>query len=165
MPVGSEGVVAGQYTVTYGGVSVGIFEGEAGYPSILFVPQSKPINRTDKYGHLKIDSLRLGEDYQFEGVLIEYAKGIVALNPYGAFGTQGTPGIFKYSLAAALVLTAIAGTSAAASPATITAAKAILADGHQAKLVYGPDLRVVPIKMDLLPYILAGSTVGNFVQT
>lgn len=165
MPVGSEALAAGQYTVSYNGTSVGIFEGEQGYPSILFIPQSKPIDRTDAYARMKVDSLRLGEDYQFEGVLMEYAKGIAALFPYGVFGRQGVRGTLKWSLAAALVFTAIAGTSASATPATITASKAILADGFQSKLVYGPDIRVVPVKMDLLPYDGGGGVIQNFSQT
>lgn len=165
MPVGNEGIIAGQYTVSYNGTSVGIFQGEQGYPSILFIPQSKPINRSDAYAWLKIDGLRMGEDYQFEGVLMEYLKGIAALFPYGVFGRQGVRGTLKYSLAQALVLTAIGGTSASTSPATITASKAILADGHQAKLVYGPDVRIVPVKMDLLPYDQGSGNIGNFTQT
>ncbi len=165
MPVGSEGIICGQYTVTYNGSSVGIFQGEAGYPSILYMPQSKPINRTDKYGFTKIDGIRMGEDYQFEGVLLEYLKGIVALHPYGTFGLQGVRGTLKWSLAKILVLTAIAGTTAAASPATLTANKAIVADGFQSKLLYGPTERVVPIKLDLLPYDTGGGVEGNFVQT
>lgn len=165
MPAGSEVILAGAYTVTYDGTSIGIFVGEDGFPVITQKELSKPIGPTSRYGRSKADSVQLGLDFVWAAVLLEAGKGMPALTPYAAFGVQPLVGTLKYSYAKALVMTAVAGTPAAATPATLTASKAILADGHEGKLMYGPDVRQLALALDLLPYILSGSTVGNFSTT
>lgn len=164
MPVGSESILVGSYTVTWNSVSLGIFVGEDGYPTIAQKALSRPVGPTSRYGRAKIDSIHLGFDYQWSAILMEAGKGMAALTMGYTFGEQGLTGALKYSLAQALVMTAVAGLTASASPATLTANKAILADDHQGKLVYGPTVRELALMLDLLPYILTGSTVGNFVQ-
>ena len=166
MAVNSEVLVAGYYTVTWNALAMGLFEGEAGVPTIMWMDHSDPINKTDRYGRAKIDGIRMGADYQFEGVLMEWPKALALLAGYtAAFGGQGIPGTLKSGLAKVLVLTAVAGTSASTLPATLTATNAVLADEHQGKIFFGPQLRTCPIKMDLLPYITSGSIVGNFTMT
>src|SRR5689334_14423085 len=109
MPVGGETLVAGPYTVTWGGVALGIQEGAGGFMSMT---------------------------------LEEYKAGpISAWWPYSAtLGRMGVIGRLMYSISAALVLTAVAGTSASTSPATLTASKAILLPGFGTRLMYGPTL-------------------------
>lgn len=167
MPAGGESIIVGQYTVTWNSVAMGIMVGEEGLPTIYQFQRSKPINKTDKYGATKIDSVYLGKDYVAEYLCQEYKTGtIAAYDPYGSsFGLLGTIGRLKYNLAQALVLTVVAGTPAAGSPNTLTANKAILADDHQGKLVYGPEVRTVPIKQDLLLYDTGSGVYGAFTQT
>ena len=160
MPVGSEELVVGSYVVTFDGASVGIFQGDPGsLPAITRTPHSRPITPTDRYGGSKIDSIRLGYDYMFEGVLMEYPKGLPILQAMENWGLLGLIGGLKYLAAKALVLTAVAGTTAATAPASITASKAVPADNHPVRLIYGPELRVVPVRLDLLPYLNVATPV------
>jgi hypothetical protein len=69
-----------------------------------------------------------------------------------------------YSLASALVFTAVAGTSAAASPATQTLSKTVLMPGFSSRLVYGPTLRKVPLRFRVYPYDSGGNAIF-FSQT
>ena len=165
MPAGGETILSGAYTVTLNAVSLGIFVGEAGYPTITQKELSKPINRTSRYGFAKLDSVVMGLDFEFVATLLEAGKGMAALTPYATFGRQPLVGALKYSFAQALVLTSTPSTPAAASPATLTAPKAILADGHQGKLVYGPDVRELAIALDLLPADLGSGVIGNLSTT
>src|SRR5262245_58723339 len=148
MPVGNEELIVGAYATTYDSIALGIFQGEEGYPTLRQIPHSKPINSTDKYVKSKIDSIEQGVDYQFRGTLMEYPKALAAgvLYPFATFGKQPKPrGTLKYLHARALVLTAIGGTTATNSPATLTAMKAVYADEHTIELIYAPDLRAVPV--------------------
>lgn len=170
MPIGGEVLLVGEYTVTWNSVALGLFQGEDGYPTLVPMPRSKPINRTSKYGFTKIDSIHLGTDYTLEMVCMEASKAyslsaLSPLWPFGLLGALGIIGLLKYGLALPLVLTAVAGTSAAAAPATMTSAKAVLADDFQSKIVFGPDLRIVPLKFDLLLASQAGPITGHFSAT
>lgn len=164
MPAGGEAIIDGQYTVTWNGLAMGIMEGEEGVPTIEQILLSTPVNRTDKYGKTKIDSIHMGKDYTCAFLCMEYTKAIGCFDPFGAaFGQLGQIGALKYALSEPLVLTVVAGTPAVGSPNTVTAGKAIIADEHRGKLKFGPAIRTVPILLDLLPYVLQGSTVGAFV--
>jgi hypothetical protein len=157
VPIGGESEIAGGYTVTWNSVALGIFQGEQDVPSIIRVPKSRPVNSTDRYGQSKIDSVHLGHDFMFEGVLMEYPKALPLLQMIETvWGRLGTIGALKFSAAQPLVLTAIAGTTASTAPATVTASKAVWSDDHPTRLFYGPQLRVVPVRLDLLPYLAGG---------
>jgi hypothetical protein len=146
-------LVDGQYLCSILGASVGIFEGDGGVPSVEQTSYEEAVNNTDAYGKSRIDGIYQGGDSSFAGTLMEYkAAGIAAMWPYGAPGVMGIIGRLRYALAGALVLTAISGTPAASSPATLTATYAILAANFPIKLLFGPTLRKIPLKMDLLPY-------------
>ena len=167
MPVGGEILIVGEYAVTYDGTAVGLVQFEEGAPAITQIARSRAIKGTTKYGETKIDSIHLGFDYTLEMVLMEYTKALAAFTMGYTFGRQGLIGALKYGLAKAVVLTATTGTPAqvAGAPSTLTASKAVLADDHQGKLFYGPQVRTVPLKLDLLPYDLGSSVVGNFSMT
>lgn len=91
----------------------------------------------------------------------EYRSGpISSFWPYHAtLWRLGTIGVLLYTLAQSLVLTAVSGTSASASPATFTAAKTILLPSFATRLVYGPTLRTVPLRFRLYPYDSAGAVI------
>src|SRR5947208_3246351 len=119
MPVGGESIIAGQYGISYGGNQVGIFEGDAGVPTLEPANKAEPVASTDAYGKTTIDAFYQGGDWFMSMVCIEYRAGSLAmLWPFGALGVMGVIGRRLYDLALPLVLTAIAGTPAAASPAT-----------------------------------------------
>lgn len=164
MPAGGEVLVDGQYTITWNGTSMGIFEGDAGLPTIGQTSFEEAVNSTDKYAKSRIDGIYQGADFFFQATAIEYKSGsIAAWWPYGAMGVMGIIGRLRYDMSAALVLTAIAGTPAASSPATITSSHTILQASFPTQLLYGPTLRKLPIRQDMYPYV-SGSVVW-FTQT
>src|SRR5437660_1779663 len=77
---------------------------------------------------------------------------------------KGVIGRLLYDLSQALVLTAITGTTASASPATLTAAKTILLPGFTPRLSYGPTLRKIPLRFRLFPNVIGGN-VGWYSLT
>lgn len=166
MPVGGESVIAGPYTVTWNGAALGIFQGDEDVPTITKRDFERPINRTDKYGQTKIDAIHMGSAMWFQGVLLEYAKAIPAADPFGVFGgALGTIGLLKYSLGKALVLTAVAGTSASSTPATLTSNKTVQTADFDIGVRFGPQERVVPIKLDMYAYDVGAGVIGFKTQT
>lgn len=160
MPAGGESLLAGQYTVTWNSVSLGIMEGDQGVPTISQQTAAEMVGNTDAYGKSNIDGIYQGANWFAQFTCMEYRAGsIAAFWPYGTLGVMGTIGRLLYSLSAALVLTAIAGTPAAATPATLTASRAILAPGYNTQLLFGPTLRKVPIRQMLFPYSSGGNIV------
>lgn len=166
MPAGSESTIAGGYTVTWNGVAVGMLEGDGGLPTVDQSGQSETLANTSVYGKTPIDDLYLGNAPSASMTCLEYRAGSAAAWwPYNAtLGRLGTIGVWMYSLSATLALTAIAGTSASATPATWTASKTVLMPGFATRLVYGPTLRKVPLRFRLYPY-LNSSNVVFWIET
>lgn len=157
--------IAGQYTLVYNGVSVGICEGDAGVPTIEETNHAEQINSSDAYGKTLIDGVYQGGDFFAQYTCLEYKAGsLAAFWPFAAIGVMGIIGRMLSDIAAPLVMTAIAGTPAANSPATLTASKAVLAPGYNTKLLFGPTLRKVPIRQVLLPYVSSSNNVW-YTQT
>lgn len=166
MPAGGETIICGQYTVTYGAVACGIMEGDAGVPTLEQTSKAAPLDSTDKYGKTTIDAVYLGVDWKCMFVCEEYRAGsLSAFYPFGALGLLGVIGRLYYGMSSALVLTAIAGTPATATPATLTAPKAILTIGFPSKLLFGPIIRKVPISLMLLLTDTGSSVYGHFTTT
>lgn len=149
--------IAGQYTVTYNGVTIGQLES-----GINIIQQSivEPI-RGDNMGESDQDWTYQGGNVYAELQSLEYnASGVAAAFwPYGAIGVVGIVGRLGQDLAKSLILTALAGTPAASTPATITASKAILRPGQDLRLLFSPKLRKVPLVFQLLPYTSGGNNV------
>lgn len=157
--------IAGKYDVTYGGTTVGQTDGVR----IGWRMHGQPVTG-DNFGDSVQDFIYRGADVWISMVLMEYnqAQAREAFWPYAVdggepdLGLTGTIGRLNSGLTQALVLTALAGTPAAASPATITVDKAILAPGHQIQLLLDPNLRTVPIRFNCVPQ---GSPTEWFVTT
>lgn len=166
MPAGSETLIAGGYTATYGGTALGMFEGDGGLPTLQHSNAAEEIRNTSVYGKSMIDGVYQGANWNMSMTCMEYKSGpLAAFWPYNAtLGQMGTIGVLLYSLAAAVVLTAIAGTSAAATPATLTASKCILQVGFLPQILYGPRLRTLALRFQLLPYTSGGNVIW-FSQT
>lgn len=141
-------------------------EGDGGLPTLEGVNKQEPIGRTDAYGDTTIDTIYKGGDWFASMTCMEYKAGpIAALWPFGTLGLMGVIGRLGYGISTALVLTAIAGTPAASSPASLTATRAILAPGFNTRLLFGPKLRTVPLRFQLLPYLVGGTSPGWFSTT
>jgi hypothetical protein len=164
-----EVLIAGEYTATWSGVSVGMFEGDASCPTISQQSKAEPVSNTSRYGKTFIDGIYQGADWFVHYVCEEYKAGsIAAYWPFGPIGQLGVIARLYSALGAPLVLTAVAGTPAAGppgAPATISANKTILAPGFDGRLLYGPTLRKVPMRLVMMPYDQGGGVIGWYTQT
>ncbi len=149
-------------------MALGLMQGDAGVPTLSHTNKAQPIDSTDAYGRATIDSIHLGIDWFIAFTAMEYSKAgvMAAWFPWHAtLGKMGVIGRLYFSLAQALVMTAIAGTPAATSPATLTASKSIGAPNFNTQILFGPVLRTLPMRLQLFPYIVSSSEVGHFSTT
>jgi len=146
--------VAGPYTVTYDGDSLGILEDAAP----LDILNSQIEITGDNEGDTIQDTITRGNRLYLEMVLQEFdaAGAAAAFWPWSAtFGVLGQVGRLGTGIALPLVLTAVAGTTA--TPATITCSKALLAPNFNVRTLIGTRLRQVPIRFLLFPYTHSGA--------
>ena len=155
--------IAGPYTVTYNSLALGILEDA---PSLEMTGSVDPIVG-DNYGDSVQDGVYRGGNLFFDMVLQEYnaAGAAAAFWPYAALGTMGQVGRMISSMAQGLVFTAVAGTTASALPATITAPNTILAPNFPVRLLFGSRLRNVPLRFQCLPYYDSGATANRWFVT
>lgn len=144
--------IAGGYTVTYNSNTLGQVANGIRVSHEFF----KRLITGDSYAESPQDGVYRGAQMFAEMQLLEYnATGaLAAFWPYNAtIFTMGTVGRLDVgsSLVKSLVLTAVAGTTAATVPASQTHANAILREGFPVELLYAPDLREVPLSMRLYP--------------
>jgi hypothetical protein len=169
MPVGGESLVSGAYTITYGGAALGLFGGDSELPMLDQRTVGEDVNNTSLYGKALLDSIYQGNLVDFQFTCLEYGKAgvLTAAFPQSAVaGRLGTIGVLQYaSHAAQLVMTAVAGTPAAASPATLTAPKVCLAHGFAVRLAFGPTLRKVPIRLRAFLATLGDASTGYYSTT
>lgn len=123
----------------------------------------------DKYGDSKIDGVYRGGDCFLAVTFKEWTSQIrSALWPFGAdFGAMGQVGRLEAGLSRQIVLTAEAGSLAAAAngPATITADLALIAEENDIEIILGNEQRDIPVLFQLLPYADASSVVRWFSIT
>jgi len=104
---------------------------------------------------------------QFESKAFK-AGSITPFWPWGALGVLYTAAApiarLASNVAQAMVLSSTANTPAAASPASLTGSKAILAPNSSARLLYNSKLRHVPVRLALLPTDSTG-TGTHFTTT
>ena len=147
--------VAGPYTSTLAASALGITEN--GFE--LTHRDEADIIRGDNLGQTDQDWVYRGGQTLLNTVLQEYdaAGALAAFWPYHAtFGRHGQAGVLGSSVAAALVLTAVAGTTASAAPATLTITLAALDPGFDWRMLFAARLRNVPLRMKALPNNNAG---------
>lgn len=162
-----ETFIVGAYTGTWNAVALGL--SESGYEISTSLKQ-EAIDKSDAYGDATLDYIYRGGDVMCDFTMLSSSKAASVMWPWGAniwtmvTTTTGPIGRLASDLAQALVLTSTAGTPAAAAPATLTAAKAIIAPGFNTKMLFDSRLRKVPIRQQFLPYVSA-STVIWAVQT
>ena len=153
--------IAGPYTYTLAASSLGI--SEDGFR--LRIANRGDAIRGDNLGASIQDFVYRGADLTLETTLQEYdaAGAQSAFWPYDAvLGEHGQAGILASSVAGALVLTAVAGTTAAAAPASLTGTLSVLPPDFNVDLLFAARLRNVPLQFQLLP---TGSPVAWFTTT
>ncbi len=154
---------AGPYNAVYGGVTpgLGVMVGAQQAPSLEITPHGQAITNTHVYGRTTIGVIGQGAEAFFNGILMEYtANSLAALWPFGGTNiTNGTIpplGVDWYGVSATLILTAQAATLAATNgPVTVTCAKAYIAPEFMVKYMFGPELREMPVRMQLFPESVA----------
>lgn len=153
-----ETIVAGPYTGAYSGSDVGIVENGFNLRSTIAKQQ---ILGGNGYGESVIDSVYLGANWFMQFVGMEYSSAVAAFWTYGALGVHGLVGRLDYgsSIAAAMVITAVAGTTAAAAPASLTSSQSIMDENINSELSFSPRARFVPITLRLYPYDNSGTVV------
>ncbi len=143
--------IAGAYTVTLGGSSVGqLAQGVTIEHSF-----SRHLITGDNFADSAQDGIFRGGNVFAAYNLLEYnaAGALSAFWPFGsAFLTMDTViGTLDSANDAQIVMTAVAGTPAASTPASVTMPSAILAEGYSVGLLFAPELRVVPIRQRIYP--------------
>jgi len=117
------------------------------------------------------DAVYQGAEMHLQFNLIEYSFAAVRtlMWPYGAYAATIAMGVVgrldvQQNLTGAVVLTAVAGTTAAAAlaPATLTLPICMLSEGFPVELLMAPDLKEVPIRLRVYPNTTAGATFGVF---
>lgn len=100
------------------------------------------------------DAVNQGADVYFDMELIEANAASIPtiLWPLsGTVGSMGVIGILDSGKWLSLVLTAVAGTPAAATPATLTAARTLIKENFNVRQTFAPKLRTVPLQLRAYP--------------
>lgn len=149
--------VSGPYTSTLGAVDLGVTQD--GFRLLMQV--SKEAVRGDKYGDSIIDYVYRGGNVNLIARGIEYTKMMNAFWPYGSLGVMGQAGRMDQasSLTGSAVLTAVAGTPAASTPASLTGQQSTVDQNFRGDLEFASKLRSVPLGLSLLPYSSGGNVV------
>lgn len=146
-------IVAGPYTATWNSLACGQSADGFRISHQFF----KRLVTGDKFAEAPMDAVYRGAEMFANFRLIEYNAAAIAtvMWPYGSFLTMGQVGRFDITgasaIAKSLILTAVAGTEAADSPASLTLTQAIIAEGFPVELLFAPDLREVPLRLRIYP--------------
>jgi len=148
----------GYYTQTLDGDDCGLVEGVRRLRRRF---KWEPI-RADKWGDTTIDGVYRGGDCFLSVVFKEWKDPVSTLiaNMFvpADLGAVGEVGELITNFAKALVLTAQAGSpAAAAGPVTITASQAITAADNDMEFLLGNLQRDVPVLFQLIPYDDSGT--------
>lgn len=157
--------VAGRYSAAWSsGLDLGM--AKKGF-ELEFAFKQELLDESDLYGATIIDGIRRGCDVFVSMELMEWKAGSKALLwPIGGgalgkiFSSAVPNGVFDSDQAQPLVLTSTAGTSAANSPATLTASKAWIAPGFNPRWAMDSRLRTLPIRMIFYPYASGSDTIA-----
>lgn len=144
--------IAGRYSITLNNLAIGQVKDGVRLSHQIF----KQLIMGDSWGETKQDAVYRGADLTIAMELLEYnaAAVLLAIWPYAAtlfdLGVIGTLDVGG-SKAKSMVLTAIAGTSASATPATATFPNSILLEGFPIDLLLASELRTVPWRGRVYP--------------
>lgn len=131
----------------------------------LFLSYAKQlVQTTDAYGDTVIEAIGRGiSNCRLDALALEWKVGVLtALFPYqttppGITGAGvielGTIGTLDSAKGGILILTATAGTPAAASPATVTATQAAIRENNDIQIAFDSRLRTIPLSFRVFPYL------------
>lgn len=160
-------LIAGPYTALYNAVDVGFTLDGFRYGTSW---KAEMVNQTDIFGETLIDMVYRGGDAQLSYRSKTYKPGAVTpFWPWGSLGVLATAAApisrLARDVSKALILTAVANTPAAITPATLTSSKAILAPNVNQELLFDSKVRDVPAVLQLLPYEGAADTLIHLSTT
>lgn len=145
-------VAVGYYACTWNSSDCGLVSGPRRFRRR---GASTPM-QADKWGDTDLDGIYRGGNCYLQMILKEWTATTKSLCwPFGTdVGAVGQPGLLLSSYAKALVLTADAGSTAAANGfATLTANLAVVdMDSQEIEWLLGNVERDIPITLKLLPY-------------
>lgn len=154
-------LIAGPYTATYNSSSVG--QQEDGF-ELRWRSLGDDVT-SNSYGDTIIDTVYRGMEVSLFFTGIEYSSAIGLMWPYtstlGELGQVGRLNVGS-TLTKTLVMTSVAGTTAASTPTSLTATNVIMSKKTEAMLRFASRLRTVPVGLDLLPY---NSSADKFFVT
>jgi hypothetical protein len=159
--------VAGRYSGTYdppgaiAATDLGVQD--AGY-DLEAQHAAEVIEQSDAYAKTPIELVSQGItncfltfeclEWKVGPLLAAFPYGALPVAPTGAtFLSPGVIGQLGSAVAGVVVLTATAGTPAAAAPASLTATQAVIAENHPVKWKKSSVLRRIPLRLRLLPYL------------
>lgn len=144
--------IAGPYTATWNSLACG--QAEDGYETTH--EYFWELISGDSYGESPQEGIYRGAQMDIAWRAVDFSAAAIQTMMWPASATIYTLGVpgrsaVGSSLAKALVLTAVAGTTAATVPATLTLTNTILKEGAGVALKYAPALRYVPIRLRVYP--------------
>ena len=148
------GFIAGQYTMTVGSgspVSAGQLQEGVKISHTFF----KQLITGDNMAQSPQNGVFQGGEVGVEYRLMEYnaAAAATLFWPYGSayLTMDGVIGALDDSFADQLILSALSGTPAASTPASITMPYCILSEGYPVEILFAPEHRTIPIKQRVYP--------------
>ncbi len=144
--------IAGKYAITLGASTVG----QTGNDTVRVSHQVfKEIITGDNFAETPQDAVFRGMSAFLQYTMLEYnaTAAASAFWPYGSsYPDMDTViGTLDSANAAQTVMTALSGTPAAATPATLTFPLTILAPNFPVEILFAPMLRRVPIRQQIYP--------------
>lgn len=174
--------IAGRYSATYQSNTVGPVNSDVGITKegykIELQTSLEVVSESDAYGATPIDGVYRGGQCMCDFTSLAYKTGsLAAFWPWGntstgpgALGTLVNSttlpiGVLATAIARTFIMTAVAGTPAAATPATLTTTQALLREGFPGSLLFHSKLREVPISLRFWPYDAGAGVVKFFATT
>lgn len=160
-------IIAGPYSGAYNTVDVGFTLEGFKYAQEY---SGEELDQSDIFGKTLFDIVYLGGKSRISFISRTFKAGsMTPFWPWGAFGVLATIAAPISRLASAIaktfVLSSVANTPAAASPASVTANLAILPPNTTGELLYDAKARNVPIVLQLLPYETGGDGTLKVLTT
>ncbi len=150
--------IAGPYTATWNALACGQLASGFTLSHKFF----KRLITGDNFAEAPQDSVYRGAEMHVDFTCIAFDAAAIQTLMWPVSATRWDMGQVGRTdvgsaIAKSLILTAVAGTPAAATPATLTALLSILAENFPVNILLAPDLREVPLKLRIYP-----SSLGVF---
>lgn len=158
--------IAGAYTTTWAGAALNYTR--QGF-NLNYTIKAEKLEETDIYGLSLIEMVYRGAQLIIDCICKVYGAGPTGVlaafvTTFGQVWNPTNPiGMLATTKAGSLVMTAVASTSAAASPATLTCLKSIVSPDNNFQIVFNSVIREVPLKFEILTH--EPTTSGTLFST